>query len=105
MVMVIAGAALNSRVAAFPVLFHQRWLFAVSWSAVVCFCIVSSVAFVLVKMLGLFEGILALHRLRGELVISSAKREAAEKAAAMQREAEITTPIVPADYGQLVQHH
>ena len=57
------------------------------------------------KMLGLFEGMLALHRLRAKLVINSAKRSAAEKVVAMQQEAELTAPLVPPDYGRIVHPH
>ena len=105
MVTVIVGAALKDRVASLAPLFEHRWFLNIGWSAVVCFFIVGSVSFVLMKMLGLFEGMLSLHRLRGELVINSAKRNAAEKVAEMQKEAEITTPLVPPDYGRIVHPH
>ncbi len=104
MVIVIVGAALKERIGAVPPLFRHPLFLEISWAAVVCF-IAASVSFVLVKMLGLFEGMLTLHRLRGELVINSAKREAAEKIAVLQKEAELTTPLVPADYGRVVQPH
>lgn len=77
----------------------------VSWSAMVCFLIASSASFFLMRMIGLFEGMLSLHRLRAELVINSARRDAAEKAAAVQRDAEVTTPLVPPDYGRVVRPH
>ena len=105
MVVVIVGAALKDRVANVALLFEHRWSWNISWSAVVVFVIVSSVSFVLMKLLGLFEGMLSLHHLRVELVINSAKRDAAEKISAMQREAEITTPLVPHDYGRIVHPH
>lgn len=105
MVFVIVGAALKTRVTDLPPVLVHRWFLNIGWSAVVCFFIVSSVSFVLMKMLGLFEGMLALHRLRAELVINSAKRSAAEKVAAMQHEAELTTPLVPPDYGRIVHPH
>jgi hypothetical protein len=75
------------------------------WSAVVCFFIVASVSFVLIKMLGLFEGIMSLHHLRGELVINAAKRDAVERVSAIQRQAEIHNPLVPENYGQIVHPH
>jgi hypothetical protein len=77
----------------------------ISWSAVVCFFIASSVSFVLMKMIGLFEGMLSLHHLRAELVINGANRDAAERAAAIQKEAKVTTPLVPPDYGRIVRPH
>jgi hypothetical protein len=105
MVIVIVGAALKERVVNLAPTFQHPWFLDISWSAVVCFFIASSVSFVLMKMFGLFEGMLSLHRLRAELVINSAKREAAEKAAAIQKEAEVMTPLVPPDYGRVVRPH
>jgi hypothetical protein len=98
MVIVIVGAALKDRIANVPPVF---W--GIEWAAVVCFLIGASVSFVLIKMLGLFEGIMSLHHLRGELVIGAAKREAAERMDALQRNAEVTRQIVPSDYGSLVR--
>lgn len=105
MVIVIVGAALKDRIASLAPTFQHPLFLEFSWSAAVCFFIVSSISFVLVKMLGLFEGMLALHRLRAELVINSAKREAVEKAAAIQKEAEVATPIVSQNYGQIIRPH
>ena len=105
MVIVIVGAALKERVVGLAPALQHGWFVDISWSAVVCFFIASSVSFVLMKMLGLFEGMLSLHRLRAELVINSAKRKAAEKAAAIQKDAEVTTPLVPPDYGRVVRPH
>lgn len=105
MVIVIIGSALKDRVAGLPPIFQHHLLADVSWSALVCFFIASSVSFVLMKMLGLFEGMLSLHRLRTELVINTAKREAATKAASIQKDAELSTPLVPADYGRIIRPH
>lgn len=105
MVIVIVGAALHNRVAGLPPLFRHAWFLEISWSAVVCFFIAFSVSFVLVKMLGLFEGMMSLHRLRGELVLSAARREATEKATAIQKDAQSPVPVVPPDYGSIVQTH
>lgn len=105
MVILIVGAVLKSRVADFPLLFQSRFIFTVSWSAAVCFCIVTSISFVLMKMLGLFEGLLTLHNLRVELVINSAKRSDDEKNAAIYRDSEISIPLVPKDYGQIIRNH
>jgi hypothetical protein len=102
MVIVIVGAALKERVAGSAPLF---WI--IDYSALICFFVATSVSFVLMKMLGLFEGVMSLQRLRGELVINAAKRDAAQKVAMIQREAEIgiKTPIVPEDYGRIVHPH
>lgn len=100
MVIVIVGAALNGRVVGIPPLF---WV--IGWSSIVCFFVVSSVSFVLMKMLGLFEGMMSLHHLRAELVMNSAKRDAAEKITALQKNAEVVLPIVPEDYGRIIRPH
>lgn len=105
MVIVIVGAALNDHVINLAPTFQHRWFLDISWAAVVCFFIASSVSFVLMKMIGLFEGMLSLHRLRAELVIAGAKRDDAVKAAAIHKEAEVTMPLVPPDYGRIVRPH
>ena len=100
MVIVIVSAALKDRFVGIAPLFWR-----IDWSAVVCFFIATSVSFVLMKMLGLFEGMMSLHRLRGELVLNAAKRDAVEKIAAIQKEAEVTSSLVPADYGRILHTH
>lgn len=100
MVIVIIGVAIKDR-AVVGVLWH--W--SIDWSSVVSFFIVTSVSFVLIKMLGLFEGMMSLHHLRGELVLNAAKRNAAEKIAAFQNESVVTNPIVPEDYGRITHPH
>ncbi|MCE1241558.1 MAG: hypothetical protein LWW83_16720 [Azonexaceae bacterium] len=77
----------------------------ISWGAVVVFFVASSLSFVLVKMLGLFDGLLSLHHLRGELVINSAKRDAAEKATKLQQSIDLKTQITPEGYGQIIRPH
>ena len=105
MIVVIVGAVLKDRVGALPILFRHHLFVEVSWGSVVCFFIASSIAFVFVKMFGLFEGVLALQGLRTELVINNAKRDAAEKTAAIQREVDLANPIVPEDYGRIIRPH
>jgi hypothetical protein len=105
MVVVIVGSALKDRVMSLPPAFEHRLFIEIRWSAVVCFFMASSVSFVLMKMLGLFEGMLSLHRLRVELVISNAKREATANATAIRKDAEVSTPLVPRDYGKIVRPH
>lgn len=100
MVIVIVGAALNGRVANAPPLF---WI--IGWSSIVCFFVVSSVSFVLMKMLGLFEGMMSLHHLRAELVMNSAKRDTAEKITALKKNAEVAHPLVPEEYGRIIRPH
>lgn len=100
MVIVIVGAALKEHVVGSTPLF---W--GVGLSSLVCFFIVTSVSFVLMKMLGLFEGMMSLHHLRGELVINTAKRNAAEKAAEFRKDAAVTTPLVPEGYGSIARPH
>jgi hypothetical protein len=105
MVIVMFGAAVKTRVVDWPLLFIHPWSVNIGWGAVVCFLIVSSVSFVLMKMLGLFEGMLALHRLRGELVLNAANRVAAERIVALEKESEPTTALVPPGYGQVIRPH
>lgn len=105
MVLVIVGAALKSRVENLESLFQHPLFIEISWSSVVTFFIVTSVSFVLVKMLGLFEGMMSLHRLRGELVLNAAKRNAFEKAQAAQQSVEGSASIVPSDYGRVLHSH
>ena len=107
LVIVIVGAALKAVVADAKPLVEHRWAMNISWSAVVTFVIAGSVSFVLVKMVGLFQGMLSLHHLRADLVVTAAKREAAEKTAHAQREARLVPPPLPADYGAVISppHH
>ncbi len=105
MVVVIVGAALKERVINLAPLFQYRLFLEISWPALVCFFMASSVSFVLMKVLGLFEGILSLHRLRGELVINCAKRDAVEIISVIQKDARITAQLVPGDYGQVIHPH
>ena len=105
MVIVIVGSALKDRVGSFDLIFEHAWAWNVSWSQVVVWVVASSVGFVLTKMLGLIEGMLSLHRLRGELVINTAKRNASEQISAMQRDAVLETPLVPPDYGRIARPH
>lgn len=100
LVIVIVGAALKDLVAD-----RIPFFWRIDWAAVVCFFIATSVSFVLMKMLGLFEGLMSLHHLRGELVLNAAKRDAAEKIATIQTDNKLTNPIVPEDYGRVVHPH
>lgn len=107
LVVVIVGSALKSVVADAKPLFMHRWFIDVSWSATVTFFIAASMSFVLVKMAGLFAGMLSLHHLRADLVVATAKREAAEKTARAQSEARLVPPHLPDDYGAVISppHH
>ncbi len=105
MVIVIVGAALKDRVADLPPTFRHQLFLEISWAQVVCFLIASSVSFVLAKTLGLFEGIMSLHRLRAEIVLNAAKREAAEQVATLQKQISIPNQLVPPEYGQLIRPH
>lgn len=105
MVIVIVGAALTNRVNNLPPFFRHSWFLEISWSAFVCFFVAGSVTFVLVKMLGLFEGMMSLHQLRGELVLNAARRQASEKAASIRNDADLPVSIVPPDYGSVVRPH
>jgi len=105
LVVVIVGAALKGSVATFSPLFTHPALIEVSWSAIVVFVISSSVSFVMIKMLGLFSGILSLHKLRCEIVMNTSKRLEIEKAQAVENISSIPVAIVPKDYGRVMQTH
>jgi hypothetical protein len=105
LVVVIVGVALKGRVEDLQPLFEHRLFMDISWGAVVVFFVASSLSFVLVKMLGLFDGLLSLHHLRGELVINSAKRDAAEKATKLQQSIDLNGQITPEGYGQIIRPH
>lgn len=105
MVLVIVGAALKERIKDIAPIFRHSLFVDISWSAFVTFLIATSVSFVLVKMLGLFEGLMSLHRLRGELVLNAAKRNASDRAEAIQQSVEIPVTIVPSDYGRVLHPH
>lgn len=102
MVTVIVSAALVTRA---NVIFLHNMPVSLGLDTVLVFLTVSTLVFVLIKMLGLFEGMMSLHNLRAELVINTAKRNAAEKAAVYMHEARPAQPIVPENYGQIVQPH
>ena len=99
-VIVIVGSALKDHVVDSVPLFWR-----IDWSAVISFLVTTSVSFVLMKMLGLFEGMMSLHHLRGELVLNAAKRNAEEKITEFQKAANSTKSIVPEDYGSIVPPH
>lgn len=65
------------------------------------------ITFVFAKMIGLFKGVLSLQTLRNGLVIAASERHAAEREEAAQnlRDTYPGEPIVPPDYGKIVQPH
>jgi hypothetical protein len=72
-----------------------------SWSAALAF----SITFVLVKMIGLFDGVISLQQLRSELVLNEAKRNAAEQVEKAQAELIVPQNITPSDYGRIIRPH
>ncbi|QDZ27005.1 hypothetical protein [Noviherbaspirillum sp. UKPF54] len=70
-------------------------------SALVAFAI----SFVLVKMFGLFQGVISLQKLRSELVINAAKRAAAEQVKQASSEVSLPQQLVPDDYGKIIRPH
>lgn len=73
-----------------------------SYSSACSFLIACLFSFVLIKMLGLFEGMLSLHNLRAQLVIEAANRTAEEKKASIQARAGIVKPMLPDGYGTII---
>lgn len=74
-----------------------------SYSSIGCFFIAYLFCFVLIKILGLFEGMLSLHNLRAELVIISANRAAAETKDSIQASAGEIRPMLPEGYGAIAK--
>lgn len=97
MMVIIISSALKSRLDLIPGSWHG-----LTYASIPCFLIASTTCFVMVKMLGLFEGMLSLHHLRGELVINAAKRAATEKMKSVQSGAGKTKQVVPKDYGKIL---
>lgn len=102
LILVIIGAALKG--VAVKVIYDNRYFsFAVDWSSIVVFFVAASVSFVFYRMFALLTGVISLHRLRSQLVISAADREAEEKAKEMQKSAIPEKSFVPADYGAIIK--
>ncbi|MEG2469002.1 MAG: hypothetical protein RSB86_16630 [Comamonas sp.] len=78
--------------------FPFGWNYDVEVSAFIVFVLVSSLSFVLLKMLGLFKGVLSLHDLRTEIILANAKKRSLEEA---QLIPENTNGSIPADYGKI----
>jgi len=97
MMVIIISSALKSSLDLIPGSWHG-----LTYASIPCFLIASTTCFVMVKMLGLFEGMLSLHHLRGELVINAAKRAATEKMKSVQSGAGKTKQVVPKDYGKIL---
>lgn len=82
--------------------YNDTW-HGLSYSSTGCFFIAYLFSFVLIKMLGLFQGMLSLHNLRAELVIISANRAAAEKKNSIQASAGEIRPMLPEGYGAIAK--
>lgn len=98
LVSVIVGSALKSPLAKYD---DQVW-YGLTYSSSVSFAIAFLTFAVLMKILDLFEGILSLHKLRGELVILAARRSAQEKADALKASASEVKISIPKDYGNII---
>ncbi|MBD9402103.1 hypothetical protein [Comamonas sp. CMM02] len=103
LVFVIIGSALKSHVGNSTIFDGKTYELTISWSAVVVFFISASVAFVFYKMFTLIFGMLSLHKLRSELVIAAARREAEDNAKIIQNSAQPSSTFVPEGYGSIVE--
>jgi uncharacterized protein YgbK (DUF1537 family) len=74
-------------------------------SSVLSGAISAAMMFLVVKMAGLFQGVTSLQKLRNELVIAAAKRNAAEKVEKVQREVILPQNLVLDSYGQIIRPH
>lgn len=97
LLVVIVSSALKAPLEKLPGEWHGF-----TYSSICCFFIAALFSFVLIKMLGLFEGMLSLHNLRAELVLESANRSASEKKAAIKASAGSPKPMLPDGYGAIV---
>lgn len=71
-----------------------------------CSCLVAfSLSFVLLKMIGIFQGVISLQHLRGELVMNAAKRNASEQAKQAQNEVALPEQVTAAGYGSIIRPH
>jgi hypothetical protein len=97
MVVVIVGAALRGRT--------QVQIGQIQFDAApyVVGLIAASITFVLTRMLGLFNGLMSLHRLRSKLVVATAKRNAEDTARLLTRRfSELPATPLPDGYGEMV---
>lgn len=102
MVIVIVSSALKNHA---PNVLFVTQIGAPTLGHICVFLIASSVSFVLIKMLGLFKGMMSLHHLRGELVINAAKRAEVEQAKNEPLQKTVAGPVVPHNYGQVIRPH
>ncbi len=72
-------------------------------SQALCFLEVCLLVFVVIKMFGLFGGMMSLHRLRGELVIDAAMKAAAARQREIQASVAPAQKLVPDGYGAIIQ--
>ncbi|WP_438301655.1 hypothetical protein [Pseudomonas sp. NMS19W] len=96
MLIIIISSAMKTRLDGLT----QEW-HGLTYSSIPCFLIASTTCFVMVKMLGLFEGMLSLHHLRGELVVNAAKRSAGIKMKAVPSAGKVNKAL-PENYGQIL---
>lgn len=97
LLVVIISSALKSPLEKISTEWHG-----ITYSSICCFLIAATFSFVLIKMIGLFDGMLSLHNLRAQLVLDAANRAAIEKKAAIQASAGSLAPITPPGYGEII---
>jgi len=76
------------------------WGYNIELSACIVFLLVSSLFFVLMKMLGLFKGVLSLHDLRTEIILENAKKRSIEEAQLISGN---SNNNIPTEYGQIIK--
>ncbi|WP_144022280.1 hypothetical protein [Caballeronia sordidicola] len=97
-VIVVIASVLKERTVV--TIWHER---TVDISSAASLIICASITFVVVKLTGLFAGVISLQILREELVINSAKRRAADRAEVAQRAVDLPAVITPEGYGRIIQ--
>lgn len=101
---VVVISALKSRLDELPILIRSTWVLSLSWEQIFCFLAAASIAFVLLRIKNLFSGILSLHDLRAEIVLSAAQERSREqRRAELQGVDEISAEVrLPPQYGRVV---
>jgi len=97
LVVIIASAAISPYISGSGKNWHG-----LTYESGLCFLIASLMSFVLIKTVGLFEGMLSLHKLRGQLVLDAAERSAKKKKDELQNRAGKLTTTLPEGYGKII---
>jgi hypothetical protein len=74
----------------------------VPWDKVISGGLALLLAFVFSRMLGIFSGVMSLHRLRAELILKAAQERAAAKTKKEMSATATFAPVLPPGYGEVL---